>query len=122
MRSKGEAIIANALYGFGIPNRYEEELLLPDNRRPYYPDFTIRLPQERYLYWEHWGFLNKEKYRRDNVEKLAAYQENGLIIGQNLIITQDDADGNCQSQVIYDTIEKIILPYYEGILLPGRFL
>lgn len=122
VRSKGEAIISNALYGFGIPNHYEEELFFPDSRRPYYPDFIIRLPHEKYLYWEHWGLLNKEKYRRDNIEKLAEYQENGLIIGSNLIITQDDADGNCQSQVIYDTIEKMILPHFEGILLPRRSL
>ena len=123
VRSKGEVIIANALYGFGVPNRYEEELWLPNcDARPYHPDFTIRLPYQQYLYWEHWGLLNKEKYRRDNIDKLAAYQENGLIIGHNLIITQDDADGNCQSQVIYDTIEKIILPRYAGLTLPRRFL
>lgn len=122
VRSKGEAIISNALYGFGVPNHYEEELFFPDARKPYYPDFVIRLPHERYLYWEHWGLLNREKYRRDNIEKLAEYQEHGLIIGHNLIITQDDADGNCQSHVIYDTIEKIILPYYEGIALPRRSL
>ena len=122
VRSKGEAIISNALYGFGIPNHYEEELFFPDSRRPYYPDFKIRLPHEQYFYWEHWGLLNREKYRRDNIEKLAEYQENGLIIGHNLIITQDDADGNCQSQVIYDTIEKIILPRFEGITLLRRSL
>ncbi|MBR3785932.1 MAG: hypothetical protein IKJ77_05970 [Firmicutes bacterium] len=120
VRSKGEAIIANALYGYGIPNHYEEELFFPDYSRPIYPDFKIRLPHEKYLYWEHWGLLNKEKYRRDNVEKLAAYQANGLIIGHNLIITQDDADGNCQSQVIYDIIEKMILPHFEGMILPRR--
>lgn len=117
VRSKGEAIIANALYGFGIPNHYEEELFFPDSDRPYYPDFKIRMPHERYLYWEHWGLLNREKYRRDNVEKLAAYQENGLIIGHNLIITQDDAEGNCQSQVVYDIIEKMILPHFQRIQL-----
>ena len=95
VRSKSEVIIANALYGFGIPNHYEEELFFPDSDRLFYPDFKIWLPKGRFLYWEHWGLLNKEIYRRDNIEKLAAYQENGLIIGDNLIITQDDADGNC---------------------------
>ena len=123
VRSKSEVIIANALYSFGVPFHPEEELLFTDyGQRPYYPDFTILLPNHRFLYWEHWGLLSKESYRKDNVEKLAAYQENGLIIGKNLIITQDDRYGNCQSQVVYDTIEKIILPHFEGILLPRRFI
>lgn len=120
-RSKSEVIIANALYSFGIPNHYEEELAFPNyGQRSFYPDFTIRLPHHRYLYWEHWGLLSRERYRRENIEKLAVYQENGLIIGKNLIITQDDAHGNCQSQIVYDIIERFILPHFEGIVLPGR--
>ena len=121
VRSKGEAIIANGLYSFGIPFRSEQELYLPDaDWCTYYPDFTILLPNHKFLYWEHWGLLDKYNYRRDNVEKLLAYQQHNLILGDNLIITQDDADMNCRSDIVYNIIEKQILPYYEGIPLPRR--
>ena len=61
VRSKSEAIIANALYGFGIPNHYEEELFFPDSDRPLYPDFKIRLPKGRFFYWEHNEILKRRR-------------------------------------------------------------
>ncbi len=123
VRSKSEVIIANALYSYGIPFHYEEALFFNDySQKPFYPDFTILLPHHRFLYWEHWGLLTKEHYCRTNTEKLLTYQEHDLLIGQNLIITQDDSHGNCQSHIVYDTIEKMILPHFRGIPLNRRII
>lgn len=123
VRSKSEVVIANALYAYGIPFHLEEALFFTDyGEEPYYPDFTIRLPNHKFLYWEHWGLLSKEKYCRDNVNKLFVYQKNNLIVGKNLILTQDDSSGNCHSHIVYDIIEKMILPHFEGITLPRRAL
>lgn len=114
VRSKSEVIIANALYSYGIPFRYEERFPYPDeNGNYFYPDFVILLPDGRKLYWEHFGLLSKLSYCQHNVEKLYHYQINGVHIGKNLIITQDDANGSCNSALIYKIIEEYILPYFK---------
>ena len=118
VRSKGEVVIANALYSFGLPFHAEEEIVL--DGWSYYPDFNILLPDDSFIRWEHWGLLDKEKYRKDNVEKLLVYHEHNLVLGRNLIITNDDKDGNCHSDIVYDIIEKMILPHFEGFELPRR--
>ena len=111
-------VIANALYAFGLPFYAEEELLL--GVWSYYPNFTIMLPDGSLIFWEYWGLLDREKYRHDNAEKLLAYHEHNLILGRNLIVTNDDKDGNCHSDIVYDIIEGMILPHFEGIELSWR--
>ena len=114
VRSKSEVIIANALYSYGIPFHYEERFSHPDeNGRYYYPDFVIMLPDGRKIYWEHFGLLSKMSYCQHNAEKLYHYQTHDVHIGKNLIITQDDSKGSCNSAFIYKIIEEYILPYFK---------
>lgn len=113
VRSKAEVIIANALWHYGIPFVYEE--LFPyrsEDGKWLYPDFTIHLPDGQTIIWEHWGLLDKHNYCLHNAEKLYTYNQNRYVIGKNLIITQDDADGACDSAFIYQIIEQYILPYF----------
>lgn len=114
VRSKSEVIIADALYSYGIPFRYEERFPYPDESgRYFYPDFVIMLPDGRKLYWEHFGLLSKLSYCTHNAEKLYHYQIHGVHIGKNLIITQDDSKGSCNSAFIYKIIEEYLLPYFK---------
>lgn len=114
VRSKSEVIIANALYSYGIPFHYEERFHYQDeNGRYFYPDFVIMLPDGRKLYWEHFGLLSKLSYCQHNAEKLYHYQIHGVHIGKNLIITQDDAKGSCNSAFVCRIIEEYILPFFE---------
>lgn len=121
VRSKSEQIIANALYSYGIPFRYEEKFKYPSEDGDwYYPDFTILLPDGTTIIWEHFGLLKELGYCIHNGYKLHTYQKNNYVIGKNLIITQDDNKGNCSGAIIYDIIEKQILPLFNGIELNGR--
>ena len=121
VRSKSEQIIANALYSYGIPFRYEEKFKYPsENGDWYYPDFTILLPDGSTLIWEHFGLLKELGYCIHNGYKLHTYQKNNYVIGKNLIITQDDNKGNCSGAIIYGIIEKQILPLFSGLMLKGR--
>ena len=114
VRSKGEVIIANALWHYGIPFVYEELFPYPnESGKWFYPDFTIHLPDGRIIIWEHWGMLDKLTYCENNVEKLHTYHANHFVIGKNLIITQDDMDGACDSAFVYHIIEEYILPYFK---------
>lgn len=89
VRSKSEVIIANALFGYGILFRYEERLSYPsENGNFYFPDFTIWLPDDGRLVWEHLGLLSEIGYCIDNAQKLHTYQQNNLVVGKNLILTR----------------------------------
>jgi hypothetical protein len=111
--SKSEVIIADALYNFHIPYHYDEcSYILSPKGRYYYYDFKILLPNGEFYYWEHFGMLHKSGYFQHNLEKLYRYHMNGIDFGKNLIITVDGAKQNCESKVIYSSIENCLMPYF----------
>ncbi|MCQ2492736.1 MAG: ATPase [Lachnospiraceae bacterium] len=86
VRSKSEAIIYNQLIRHKIPFRYECRLQL--GNQYWYPDFTILHPMTKELiYWEHFGLMDKDAYRKNALHKLNVYAENGIIEHVNLITT-----------------------------------
>lgn len=116
VRSKSEVIIANALFTYGIPFHFEEQFPYPnENGDFYYPDFTIFLPDESRIIWEHLGMLSVMSYAVHNGQKLHTYQTHDFLIGKNLILTQDDSRGNCSSSFIYHIIERALLPHFSDI-------
>lgn len=111
VRSKSEVIIANTLTGYGIPFLYEAPLELAGGKL-YYPDFTILLPMGEKKFWEHFGILNDPAYCDRAAKKLYTYQMNGILIGRDLIISQDDNRGSCNSAWIDEIVRTQILPYF----------
>ena len=116
VRSKSEQIILNTLYAYPLVVHYEEEFLY-QNGVPgitkCYPDFTIILPDGHRIIWEHLGRLDDPAYCQRTAAKLNLYQQNGYVLGKNLIITMDDDKGNISSALIIDAIEHYILPHLE---------
>lgn len=116
VRSKAEQIILNTMHTYPIVVHYEEEFLyqngVPGINRCY-PDFTIILPDGCRIIWEHFGRLDDPEYCRRAAAKLNLYQQNGYVLGKNLIITMDDDKGNVSSSLIIDAIEHYILPHLE---------
>ncbi len=90
VRSKSEALIATQLMAHQIPFRYECALELTN--ATYYPDFTLRHPKtgETY-YWEHLGLLTQDTYKNTTAVKLQNYIHDGIIPGDQLIITTETA-------------------------------
>lgn len=74
VRSKSEALIANALHASGLDFSYEKPLFAPDGTM-YLPDFTVTFQGNDY-YWEHWGLLDKERYATHTAEKKKWYEKN----------------------------------------------
>ncbi|RKM57675.1 hypothetical protein D6856_13505 [Butyrivibrio sp. XB500-5] len=92
VRSKSEVMLADMYYEFGVPYRYESELVLKNGKRVY-PDFTLLDKSTRQLvYHEHLGLLDDDRYRLHNLQKLEEYRKNGIYFGKNLLITYE-ADG-----------------------------
>lgn len=87
VRSKSELILADIYFELGIPYRYECELILK-NGSTNYPDFTLfHAPRRLTIYHEHLGRMDDEDYVNRNLKKLRAYEQNGIILGKNLILT-----------------------------------
>jgi hypothetical protein len=73
VRSKSEALIANALHTSGLDFSYEKPLFASDGTM-YLPDFTVTFQGNDY-YWEHWGLLDKSKYAAHTIEKQKWYEK-----------------------------------------------
>jgi len=74
VRSKSEALIANALHKSGLDFSYEKLLFAPDGTM-YIPDFTVTYQGNEY-YWEHWGLLDQSRYKSHTENKIEWYTKN----------------------------------------------
>lgn len=107
LRSKSEVIIDMMLYKSKIPFRYEDKLLLDGIE--VYPDFTIRHPVTgKITYWEHFGLMDEEIYRKNACSKIKLYCDNGIIPSVNLITTYETK----QHPLDIDHVEAIIKEYF----------
>ncbi len=107
VRSKSELLIDTSLYHHKIPFRYENQLKI--NNQIFYPDFTIRHPQNgKTYYWEHFGMMDDPSYARNAFSKMQFYSENGIIPDINLITTYETRE----HPLGMDLIEKIISHYF----------
>lgn len=99
VRSKSEALIANALHTSGLDFSYEKPLFALDGTM-YLPDFTVTFQGDDY-YWEHWGLLDKERYAAHTAEKLKWYEKNfpGRLV--------ESEEGNDISTQIKDICQKM---------------
>lgn len=107
VRSKSEVLIANALFLNGIPYRYEYALQLEGITL--YPDFTIRHPKTKQIYyWEHFGMADKLEYQDRITEKLKLYLKNGIIPTIDLILSYETS----KSPLDIEKVEWLIREYF----------
>lgn len=91
VRSKSEADIISRLEFFGIPFRYEEEIII--NGVAYHPDFSCLSPTTFEIkYWEHQGGWDKESYIEPLKNREATLASVGIIPWKNHIITTETLD------------------------------
>lgn len=108
VRSKSELLIAEMLYTYDIPFRYEEVMHL--GKYPISTDFTLRNKRTRKLYyWEHCGMVQDEKYMAHHKWKLSLYESVGIVPWKNLIITYDGLDGTLNlASIESEIVNKLI--------------
>ena len=99
VRSKSEVIIAEKLYEFDVPFRYEQ--LVKVGGSMYAPDFTVRNRRTgQEFYWEHFGLMNDEKYVKAWRLKLYEFEQAGISPWTNLITTYDKPNNSIDLQMI----------------------
>lgn len=121
VRSKSEVIIADTLFRYNIPYRYEFPITLkrinPDDiRRDFgssvtlYPDFLCLNTRTRTeFYWEHFGLMDSTEYSNNAAGKLRLYIENGILAGRNLIITMETQTEPPSIKALEKLIEEFLL-------------
>ena len=109
VRSKSEMILANIFYNSGIPYEYEPKLILP-NGKIKYPDFALLNVRERKTcYWEHLGLITDENYAINNFKKIADYEKNGLVVGDNLIISLETPEAPLDIRLVKNKIRMMLM-------------
>ena len=76
VRSRGELLIDNYLFGTRIAHAYEQEIYLQDGSKMI-PDFMAMTPKGN-VYIEFWGMEGKAEYDKRRKQKKQLYKDNGL--------------------------------------------
>lgn len=109
-RSKGECMWYDDILFEKIPVRIEPVLRLCGKSGQWHslcPDFQFRCHDGSYLLVEHFGMWDTEKYAERNKMKIQEYLDCGFVLGDNLIVTSDNADHNTNELMIIEALEKI---------------
>ena len=112
VRSKSELIIADELYRYQVPYRYEKPLKLCNWGQSVVcrPDFTIMNGRNGKIYiYEHLGMMDDPQYVVRNMDKLDLYEKNGYLIGKNLILTHETSDSPLKIAIVDSYIEQFFL-------------
>ena len=108
VRSKSEVIIADALFHNNLEYQYEPELVLEGKVKR--PDFKIIDADTGDIwYWEHCGMMSDSKYAKRWADKEKFYAKNGIVRGQNLIVTEEHDGEGLDSFMINEMIRDIFM-------------
>ena len=112
VRSKAEVIIANALYMRGIPYHYEQPMYLQAGSRKvlFRPDFqTVNISTGRRWILEHFGMMDSENYYKGAVQKIRVYENNGIMLGRNLILLYETSENPLSMRSVKKYIEEYLI-------------
>jgi len=108
VRSKSELLIANELYRADVAYRYEYPVYIK-GFGTIYPDFMIlSKKKQKEICWEHFGRMDDPEYAQKAIQKIAAYEENGYVIGENLVVTFETKQTILTTRKIQTVIERYL--------------
>jgi len=112
VRSKSEKIIADELYRYGIPYKYEMPLELDNwNKKVIiYPDFTtLNCRTGKKWIIEHFGMMDKPSYYESTMYKLDTYEKNNFLLGESLILFHETSTSPLNVNVVRKYIELYLM-------------
>ena len=79
-----------------------------------YPDFQILCYDGTLIIIEHLGMLLKNNYAMKNLIKIQDYIRSGFIIGKDLILTSENANGGTDSEMLTEIAEWVADRFYRS--------
>lgn len=107
VRSRAEVLIAEKLYEYGIPFRYEQVIHIGKYRLE--PDFTFLDKNGEEFYWEYCGMMNDPNYVRNQLWRRGIYESIGINEWTNMIYTYG-TNNSIDMREIEAVIRTKILP------------
>lgn len=108
VRSKTERTLYEIFQDYKIPFKYECPLHL--RNKTIYPDFTFIHPYEKSeIYWEHFGMMDDPEYSVNAYLRINEYANNGIFIGENLIVSFEHSMKDLDYTYVKTMIEKFLL-------------
>ena len=109
VRSKSEKIIADLFDKHGIPYSYEPRLELAEGQCVF-PDFAVlNVRRRKTMYWEHFGLISDEEYAKKTCQKLALYEENGLMIEGDVLFSMESENRPLNVRRLEEKMKKYLL-------------
>ncbi len=111
VRSKSEKIVADELYRYKIPYKYEMPLQLKIQNKlvTFYPDFTVLNKRTgRKFIIEHLGMMDKMSYYDNAIQKIDIYEKNNILLGRDMILFHETANSPLNVTVIQKYIEEYL--------------
>ncbi len=107
VRSRAELLIAEILYKYDIPFRYEQKIRIGTNEL--FPDFTFLDKNGDEFYWEHCGMMDDPTYLNNFRWKRGLYEGAGIGEWTDMIYSFDN-DGNIDMRQIEAIVKLWVLP------------
>ena len=108
MRSKAGVLIAETLYSYGIPFRYEQELQV--GHMTFHPDFTFEGAGGKEFYLEFCCMMDDPAYVESHKRKRSAYEAAGIVEWRNIIYLY--ASGNDMDMMRVDSVVRtLVVPW-----------
>ena len=107
VRSRAELAIAEVLYRYGIPFRYEQVMWIKGHE--FAPDFTFLGYDGREFYWEFCGMMTDPEYVGRFFRKREMYESAGITEWNDMIYSYSDGD-SLDMRIIDAVIRTRILP------------
>lgn len=105
VRTKAEVLIAEMLYHYEVPFRYEQVIHI--GRYKLAPDFTFQDSSRQEFYWEYCGMMDDPDYLKGYLWKRNLYESVGICQWTSMIYTFDknnDIDMHQIEQIIQENI------------------
>ena len=110
VRSKSEVILSNSFFKYGLIYLVEFPLKLKHSNKTIYPDFTILNTNTlEVIYWEHFGMMDNPEYATAAVKRIQLLQDEGLVLGKNLICTFETSTTPLSSSLVESYIKEFFL-------------
>lgn len=111
VRSKSEKIMADYFNRNNLNYKYECPLYLK-GLGIVYPDFTfLSRKNGEEIYWEHNGMVDNPVYARNMVRKIQGYENNGIFVGEKLILTYETEQSVLNTEKIAQMVKRYLEVY-----------